>query len=628
MRISPCLVRVAVAGVLLLPVLLNPATCRAAADAGLPGSFLLQPAGARGTALGFSYGAVAGDASALYWNPAGLSLLSKPELNISQTWLFEGTGHTFLAYAHPVGKRVGVAGAYIRQASSGFEKRETPFDTPRDFSVSNQALLLGAGVKVPFAPFPVRAGLAFKKVVHEVESHSDSGSGVDAGFRAEPFRNWTLASVFHNVIRPSTELVSRESTYPSGLTLSVAYARELSREVAASFSAGARKYERGDAEPSCGVELSFKKSAALRLSADADGFSGGVGLKSGNYLVDYAARFNELASVHVISLSVRFGITMAELEEYIRRGIDRFDKEEASKLAGAYIQQAEILNKKKNYVQAIKNLETAALWDPSDRTISDRIEKVRREMDSSLNLQMRERNSLIATQYFDRGNYVSSREYWQSVLELDPADERAKSYLEKIETLITRKEKEQLEQEKAEAARRRMSALLEEAADLLKAEKYSQAAAKAKSALGLVPGDKQADTIIAIAREGLALSVRKRLARVTVLCETKLYAEALEIIDTILEDDPAQKEAMEKGADCRNALKPGFSPDDAKKIEKRYYMAVDAYLKNEYGKSAQLIEEIFKMDPLNESARKLREKIKKAGWSPTAQPAEQKGATE
>lgn len=620
--------RASAAFLLLLPAALSPAPCRASADAGLPGSFLLQPAGARGTALGFSYGAVAGDASALYWNPAGLSLLSKPELHISQAWLFEGTEHTFLAFAHPAGKTAGVAGAYIRQAASGFEKRETPFDTPQDFSVSNQALLLGAGVKVPFAPFPVRAGLSLKKVVHEVDDHSDSGSGVDAGLRAEPFRNWNLASVFHNVITPSTKLVSRKATYPSGLTLSAAYAPALSRDVAASFSAGLRKYERGGAEPSCGAELSFKKSAALRLSADTDGFSGGVGLKSGNYLVDYAVRFHELASVHVISLSVKFGITMAELEEYIRSGINRFDKAEASKLAAAYIQQAEILHKSKNYVPAIKNLETAALWDPSDRTISDRIEKVRREMDTSLNLQMIERNSLIAAQYFDRGDYVSSREYWQSVQELDPSDARAKSYLEKIGNLITQKEKEQLEQEKAEAARRKMNALLEEAANLLKAEKYAQAAAKARSALGLVPGDKQADTIIAIAREGLALSVQKRLARVTVLCETKLYTQALEIIDTILEDDPAQKEAMEKAAACRSALKPGFSPDEAKRIEKRYYMAVDAYLKNEYGKSTQLLEDIFKMDPLNESARKLREKIKKAGWSPAAQPDGQKGATE
>jgi tetratricopeptide (TPR) repeat protein len=591
----------------------GPQVCLAAADAGQPGSFMLEPAGARGTALGLSYGALSDEASAIYWNPAALSILYKPEVNISRTWLFENTDHTFLSFAYPLTGTVGLAGAYILQASAGYERRVNPFDTPQTFSISNQALLLGAGIKLPFKPFPAQAGLTLKSVTHTIDKYSDSGFGADAALRAVPAANLTLAAVFHNVIRPTTELVSRSATYPYGLTLAAAYTRDFTGDLAASFSAGACQYAHALAKPSAGAELSYKKTAALRLSIDEDGLVSGVGLQSGNYIVDYAVKFHELAAVHVISLSVKFGVTMAELEEYIRKGISKFDKGSASRLAGAYMQKAEIFLKTKNYIQAIKTLETAALWDPSNQTIAEKLAAARREMDSSLNAQVMDRNVSIATQYFDRGDYVASREYWQHVLELDPENSQARLYLEKIEAQLSRKEMERLEAEKLAAARLRADALLEEAAGLLKAEKYTLAAARAKKALALVPGDKQADTIITIAQQGLSLSIQKRLARVNVLCENKLYPQALEIITTILEDDPAQKTAMEQESLCKNAMKPGISPADAKRIEKLYYMAVDAYLKNNYDAALGQLEEIFKIDPFNDPARTLSEKIKKAG---------------
>jgi len=600
-------------GTLVLAFAGGPTVCLAAPDAGQPGSFMLQPAGARGAALGLSYGALADDVSAVYWNPAALAVLRKPELNISRTWLFEDTDHTFLAFAYPLGGAAGLAGAYVRQASAGYERRINPFDAAQKFSVSNQAFLLGAGINLPFSPFPAQAGLTLKSVTHAVDQYSDSGLGADAGLRAVPAANLAVSAVLHNMVSPSTKLVSRSVSYPSGLTLAAAYTRELTGDLSASLTSGVRKYAHALAKPSAGAEISYKNAAALRVSVDEDGLVSGIGLESGNYIIDYAVKFHELAAVHIISLSVKFGITMAELEEYIRKGISKFDKGSAARLADAYTQKAGIFLKEKNYVQAIKTLETAALWDPSNQAIAAKLAEARVEMDSSLNAQVMDRNITIATQYFDRGDYVASREYWQNVLAQDPGNEQAKLYLGKIETQLSYKEMQRLEAEKLAAARLRADSLLEEAAGLLKNEKYTQASARAKKAMALVPGDKQADTIITIAQQGLNLSIQKRLARVNVLCENKLYPQALEIITTILEDDPAQKAAMEKESLCRNAMKPGLSPSDAKKIEKLYYMAVDAYLKNNYETALKQLDEIFKIDPFNDPARTLSEKIKKAG---------------
>ena len=117
---------------------------------------------------------------------------------------------------------------------------------------------------------------------------------------------------------------------------------------------------------------------------------------------------------------------------------------------------------------------------------------------------------------------------------------------------------ERIETGKLAAARSRADALLEEAAGLLKAEKYTWRSQGQKSP-GVGTRGQAGRHVITIAQQGLALSIQKRLARVNVLCEKQLYPQALEIINTILEDDPAQKAAMEQESLCKNAMKPGIS---------------------------------------------------------------------
>ena len=46
------------------------------------GEFLLLGGGARGTALGNAYAALAGDVSALYYNPAGIAQMNRPQAQV------------------------------------------------------------------------------------------------------------------------------------------------------------------------------------------------------------------------------------------------------------------------------------------------------------------------------------------------------------------------------------------------------------------------------------------------------------------------------------------------------------------------------------------------------------------
>lgn len=65
--------------------------------------FLLMAPTARGAALGNALSATATDVSALYYNPAGLSQMTRPEFNASSTSYISNTRYTWVGMALPFG---------------------------------------------------------------------------------------------------------------------------------------------------------------------------------------------------------------------------------------------------------------------------------------------------------------------------------------------------------------------------------------------------------------------------------------------------------------------------------------------------------------------------------------------
>lgn len=66
------------------------------------GEFLLLPVGGRATALGSAFSALADDISALYWNPAGLSLIDGRQAMVSYNSYVADTDHTWIGLAIPM----------------------------------------------------------------------------------------------------------------------------------------------------------------------------------------------------------------------------------------------------------------------------------------------------------------------------------------------------------------------------------------------------------------------------------------------------------------------------------------------------------------------------------------------
>ncbi|MBI4421855.1 MAG: hypothetical protein HY560_13610, partial [Gemmatimonadetes bacterium] len=76
--------------------------------------FLLLGAGARGAALGGSFAAVTNDVTALYWNPAGLSLMPRSGASLSTYRYIADTRYSWAGVGFPLsgGERaIGFQGA-------------------------------------------------------------------------------------------------------------------------------------------------------------------------------------------------------------------------------------------------------------------------------------------------------------------------------------------------------------------------------------------------------------------------------------------------------------------------------------------------------------------------------------
>lgn len=595
---------------LVCSLLAGAAPLMAAEDGGLPGSFLTLPAGARGAAIGASYSSWPGDFSSVFWNPAQLSNTSKPELGFSRTPLFEDTSNTSIGFAWPHKKEFAAGAGYIRQASGGYERRTNPFDAPSSFDIVNEAVFASFASLVPGAPYGLRAGLSLKAVHYAVDTEAAWGTGADAGLLAAVPGGLRAALVLRNLVRPSLKLVSEKINFPSAAELSLSGERRLGGDLTGALGAALAKYESQAARPSLGAELNYAGYAALRLGVSADGFSSGVGLKAGNYSLDYAVLLHEVAPLHTMTLAVRFGITSEELEEYINRGISRYNREEAARLAEAYARQAELMHRNGQLMQAIRTLETAGLWDPSNKDIEARTARYREEMDSAITRQAVDRNLAMADRYQANGDLLAAREYLASALELTPSDAALADRIAGIDKKLDDRERRSLEETRRRENAEKAAALLKKASDLLRREEYAGAIAAAEKAAALTPEDTAgANSLLRIARQGLDVSVRKRLAEIDRLCESGNYDKAMKIRASVLKDDPANKEADQKGRLCKPAdtHKPGA--EDQKKIEKLYYMAVDAYLKNDLKTASAQVREILSIDPANDAARKLEGKI-------------------
>lgn len=291
---------------------------------GSTAQFLRIGAGARALGMGEAYGPVAEGPDAVYWNPAGLAQLSRPEASYSHIEMLRYFHHEHAAYAHPVPRLGGTAAVSLtlfyqdsldlvtntNQTIGSFSSHSEAFTFAyaRDFAVGADMLTRNRRDfqdlwRVRYAELPLQfedelwqgslmAGAALKVVRETIYRHSAVAVAVDGGvlFRHEDLPGAALSFSFRNVgSRP--RFVRKAESLPAEIDFGAAYDLRLGDHRLVTALVAAVPYH-GDPVGKLGVEYSVRVGddygAAVRAgyksltAADLGpltGLTGGVGLR-------------------------------------------------------------------------------------------------------------------------------------------------------------------------------------------------------------------------------------------------------------------------------------------------------------------------------------------------------------
>lgn len=583
----------------------------AQSDGGTPGSALRFGIGARALGLAGAYAGIADDATAIYWNPGGLSALIKPELSATHVTLAESTSHDFVGYAAPL-KKYGVIGAaLIRASSGGFQKRRTPFDAPVPFSVAQNAYMVAFGRKFSgydFIPGSFALGASLKKVEESVDTAKASGLGADIGVLYRPVESVSIGVVVQNALAPSLTFLSSPVTYTRVYDVSPAYTRSLSQDFKLTMAVRGNYFE-GALHPAGGVELQYAGGLRARLGIQAKGLSTGVGMTYRNYQIDYAIQLHQVAANHVVSLRMKFGKTKEELEADIRRGMRSLDENEAKRMAQNYYQQALNFRKEDNLTGAVSSLENAALWDPKNEQFSRKLEEAKTELTQRIGRQVAEASVVQARQQYEQGNLLASMEYWKAVLALDAKHAEALAFIKKINSRLGAQEKLRMAQAQAEIIDVQVARFTARARGLQEQGFFSEAVAEVQRAIKLEPRNRGALALLQQIDASIRQEAKKLIAAAEQAAEQKDYPRAVSAYQAVLKLFPGAAKIKERLAQAQAELSSGVKPEIKKEAERLYFSAVDQYLKKDYQATRQTLGRVFELDPYNEGAKKLKIKL-------------------
>ncbi|GAG92564.1 unnamed protein product, partial [marine sediment metagenome] len=168
-----------------------------AAGKGTSGApFLKIGGGVRAIGMGGAFGAVADDATTIYWNPGGLTNISDKEITVAYARWFADITHAFLVYAQPLNEK-NALGAGLLYLGATDTKRDEWGEEIGSFGITGMAPIIGYAHRFDER---ISIGASVKYIYQKLEDETAGGFAFDIGGLYEtPIENLTLGMSIQNI---------------------------------------------------------------------------------------------------------------------------------------------------------------------------------------------------------------------------------------------------------------------------------------------------------------------------------------------------------------------------------------------------------------------------------------------
>ena len=283
-------------------------------------------AGARSIGLGGAFTAIADDATATVWNPAGLGSAPDLSLNFSTQQLDLDRSHNFIALTKALGSAGSIGLAVTNAGVSGIPQYDNKENYGGEFDYSANAYSLSYGIGIGNFSFGLTGRmLADNFGLDSVENQSGFG-GVDVGLMGHALHidvgEEKVPTFHYGVVAKYLGASLGDDIVPMVVNVGLAYNLYMGNVVtfAADLEQEFVNLDQSATSLRLGAEytiVTYKSTAlsirgGVRASRDAQSLFGGFGVNIGGLQVDYAiqdgmaSEINGVGSTHFASLSYRF----------------------------------------------------------------------------------------------------------------------------------------------------------------------------------------------------------------------------------------------------------------------------------------------------------------------------------
>jgi len=283
-------------------------------------NFLKIGQGARALALSETFVALADDANATYWNPAGLIRSGVSQLALNHNIWYEDIKVSNFAYSQMLSTKTAL-GLNLTYVDTGSQEKtlEDPSGNYIDeyngtFSPKDMAFGVSYASKLTRA---ISAGFNLKFAHQEIDTLTSDALALDAGLLyVSLLKDWSIGANLQNIGAEKGDLFGDRDPLPLNLKVGAYYRALFDRPLKLEhdflrLGAEVNVPRDGNASYSVGVEYVWSEMFALRggyqIAEELDGFSIGAGIELGIMQIDYAfVPRDNLGDTSQISLLVNF----------------------------------------------------------------------------------------------------------------------------------------------------------------------------------------------------------------------------------------------------------------------------------------------------------------------------------